>query len=33
MATICREFFQGVWLGCRILIPTVACLFLLLALR
>lgn len=24
MATVCREFLQGVWLGCRILIPTVA---------
>lgn len=33
MAAIYHEFFQGVWLGCRILIPTVAAVFLLLALR
>jgi hypothetical protein len=33
MATIYREFFQGVHLGCRIIIPTLAAVFLLLALR
>jgi hypothetical protein len=33
MATVYREFFQGVHLGCRIVIPATATLFLLLALR
>jgi hypothetical protein len=33
MATIYREFFHGVHLGCRILIPATAALLLLLALR
>jgi hypothetical protein len=33
MTTICREFFQGVKLGCRIVIPAVAALFVLAVLR
>lgn len=33
MATIYREFSQGVHLGCRVIIPALAAIFLLLALR
>jgi hypothetical protein len=33
MATVFREFRQDVWLGCRILVPAIVVLLLLLALQ